>query len=58
MDKYLIAARLDELQWDGQKLANSQTLDYSPGKIALWYARAIDTLTLFLPEQAETHPHV
>lgn len=50
MDKHLIASRLDQLQSDGQTIAMAIT---KPESITFWYASAIDTLTLFLPEASE-----
>lgn len=53
MDKHVIAARLDRLISDGDYFGGTPaTTDAQDDRVAIWFARALDTVTLFLPENS------
>ena len=53
MDKHLIAKRLDSLYSDGKRLLSLDASAIKPGELTIWYASALDTLSLFLEADSE-----
>jgi hypothetical protein len=52
MNKYAIAAQLDELQSEGRVLRESRSPD-NRARTTLWFARALDSIAMFLPAESE-----